>query len=195
MKKPLTAYAWGVKHGSCPDALAWRKSLGLKATQATAWRKCKRGDWLIWQFERLPLAIQRKHFASLMHGIEMSVGRAVKKFALTGSSTREWSEKWLSGEDRTAARAAEAARAADAAWAARAADAAWAARTARATWAAKAAWATWAAEAAWAAMAAMEARAAMAARAAWAAEAAMAAESARQARDIRCGIPEWPGEV
>ena len=83
-----------------------------------------------------------------------------------------WAEKWLSGEDRSEAAAAKAARAAWRAAAAAAARAAWAAaRTAasEAAWAAAAA-ARAAAEAAWAAAAAAAADAAWAAAdAAWAA--------------------------
>jgi hypothetical protein len=68
-----------------------------------------------------------------------------------------WAQKWLSGEDRSAA-------AARAAWAAARAAAAWESSTA--TWAAQeAAWATAASVAAWAAAAATAARAA-----AWAAQ-------------------------
>ena len=91
----------------------------------------------------------------------------------------EWSNNWLSGEDRTFA-AAKAARAAAkaAGWAA-AAAAGWAAKAAQAAW--EAAWEAWEA-ARWAAEAARASGAAAAVAAAWAAAAATAAaEAAKEA--------------
>ena len=91
--------------------------------------------------------------------VDRIITRAVRNHALPCPETRDWAEKWLSGEDRSqgsawaaadAARAAAADAADDAVWArARAAARAWAAADA-AAWAADAA--AWAADAAaWAA--------------------------------------------
>jgi hypothetical protein len=86
---------------------------------------------------------------------EVVLTRVITKFALPESSTHEWATNWLSGQDRSAARAAWAAGAAGAA---RAAEAAWAAEAAEAARAAGAAWAAGAAGAAWAAWVAGAAR-------------------------------------
>ncbi len=83
--------------------------------------------------------------------INRTVTRAVTTHALPHPVTREWAERWLSGEDRSresvraAADAADAAAAwaAESAWAA-AADAAWAAAAAaESAWAAASAGAAW----------------------------------------------------
>jgi len=212
-----SAYEWGLRHSSCSDALEMRKALGPDKTQADWWRACPRGDWLLWQLDRLPPATQDQLQPQIARAIEVIVTSAIVEHALDCGveAVEKWAARWLSGEDRSAwaARAAAAAAAAveaarAAAWAARAAaeaaeaaEAAWAARAAaRAARAAAAAVeAAWAA--AWAAAAAAEAtEAAWAARAAaveaaWAAavEAAWAAERQHQADDIRAEIPEWPG--
>lgn len=118
------------RHNSCSDALAWRRSLGPDATQADAWRLCKRGDWLLWQFERLPVKMQRAHKAAPHRAVEVIVARAVRRGVRSLRGNREpwaaiyrgWARRWLSGEDRTeaaawqAARAARAAEVAEATW-------------------------------------------------------------------------------
>ena len=215
----MNAYEWGQKHNSCPEALEWRRSLG-DATQKTAWRQCRRGDWLIWQLEHGLTAEEFDDIRpALQRAVSVIVTRAVKGHALHCQipDVEEWAVKWLNGEDRTEASAASTQAAAGAAWAlaagtARAAaEALEAARTA----AAKALWAaeteitmamgeeTWAEVATWAAARA----AARAAEAAWAAEAEVEAEAARtvvgmwmpamekelqlQAQDIRREITKW----
>ena len=139
---------------------------------------------------------------------EMRVRFAIlcaKEVCASYSAWNAWADKWLSGEDRTQAAAAEAARAAVRAWAAWAyeraasasaarayerAEAAWAAAaaSARAAARASAAWAVawaWARAAAWA----WAAEAAAAAEAAWAAAeaAAEAAEAAAEAAEMDVG--------
>jgi hypothetical protein len=133
--KSESAYAWGVRHGSCPEALEQRHALGPEATQIDWWRVCPRGDWLIWQAGRLPAERLLAVLPALLRAVNRIVDRAVRDHALPCAATREWAERWLSGEDRTwegaeeAAMAAVAARAAEAAaWAAE--EAAWAAEEA-----------------------------------------------------------------
>jgi len=49
----MLAIDFGREHDSCREAMEWRRSLGPDATQADAWRQCYRGDWMIWQLERI----------------------------------------------------------------------------------------------------------------------------------------------
>ena len=181
-----TAYQWGLRHGSCKEALEMRRA---HATQSAWWRACPRGDWMLEDLRADGLPVP-------MGAIEVIVERAVRTHAL-GCGIHEvesWARDWLAGapEARTtsAARAAaDAARsAARSAWSA--ADAA--ADTAE--WMASDAdgWSAWAANEA--ALAASDA-----ARALWAVSVeartahARAAELERQADVIRAAIPEWPG--
>ena len=216
------ALNWGRHHDSCPEALVWRESLGPQATQADAWRECQRGDWLLWQFRRLPALTREETRPAMRRAIDRIVARAIRQGqrALRGvrapwaTAWRRWARAWLNGTDRTAA-AAEAARdAARAAWApwtaAEAVSAvAWVAVSAAedaADEAAEDAADEAAAAAAWVAVLAAEAAAeapeakaaAVAATAGTAAEAPEAkAESKElllQARDIRAEISEWPEE-
>lgn len=115
-----SAYEWGVRHGSCQEALDARQALGPQATQADWWRVCPRGDWLIWQLQRLPAETQRAVHRQMMHATEVIVTSAIVAHALDCGVpvVEEWAAKWLSGEDRSAweAAAAAAAWAAEAAW-------------------------------------------------------------------------------
>jgi hypothetical protein len=193
--KHESAHEWGLRRKSCRDALAERMALGPDATQADWWLACSRGDWLLWQLQRLPADELRPMLPALHRATDRVVGRAIRRArkSLRGMRTpwattwRRWARRWLSGEDRSAAasravwEASAASREAEAsawkaAWeAARAAE--WAARAAE--WAARAeAWAS----AAWAWAAEV---------AAWAS--AWEAELELQARDIRREIPVWPG--
>ena len=120
----MLAIDFGLLHKSCREAMEWRRSLGPDATQADAWRQCHRGDWMIWQLERIGHPVPRD-------AIERMVARAIRRGqrSLRGvrapwaTEWRRWARDWLSGEDRSreAARAAWAARADAAAWVARAA--------------------------------------------------------------------------
>ena len=210
--KKTGAVDYGKKHNSCTDAMEWRESLGPTATQADAYLACDRGDWLIWQLDKLTPEQYAKIKPALNRAIEKIVARAIRRGvkSLRGvraewaTDYRRWARRWLSGEDRTWAAAREAAAAAgEAAWeaareAAEAAgeaawEAAWAvAREAEAA-AGEAAW-----EAAWAVARAAAREAAGAAARAAAREAARAAAEAAelklQARDIRREIPAWTGE-
>ena len=127
-----SAYEWGLRHRSCRNGLEARKALGPNATQADWWKICDRGDWLIWQLERLPPDQFESIRPKLMRAIEVIVTSAIVEHALD-CGIREvelWAARWLSGEDRSAESAFAAAEAwADAADAARA-DAADAARAA-----------------------------------------------------------------
>jgi len=181
----MNAYEWGIEHESCSDALEARKALGPDATQADWWTACSRGDWLIWQLERLPKSKYNKIKPALKQAIDVIADRAVRNHALPCPETHDWAVKWLSGEDRTQDSASWAAWAARAAWADRAACAA---RAACASWADSAAWAARAACASWAAWADS------AAWADWADSAARAAELKLQATDIHRFIPDWPGK-
>jgi len=48
----MLAIEFGEKHGSCPEAMEWRRSLGPTATQADAWKACPFGCWMLWQVWR-----------------------------------------------------------------------------------------------------------------------------------------------
>lgn len=178
----ISAIEFGERHCSCPEAVMWRCSLGSDATQADAWRFCKRGDWLLWQLRK---GLSLEQYAILRPVIdragERTVVRAIRRGirslrgvrAQWATTWRCWARRWLSGEDRSAAATV---RAREVAWAARADGwkAALAARVARAALGVDAppAWAAWAV---------------------WATNVA-AAELRFQARDIHREIPEWPGE-
>jgi len=135
-----SAYEWGLRHNSCAPALNQRQDLGPGATQADWWLVCDRGDWLIWQLQRLPADELRPVRAALHRATERIVARAIRRAqkSLRGvraewaTQWRRWARRWLSGEDRTAAAAA-----AEAAWAAAeaaAAEAAWARARAAEAW-------------------------------------------------------------
>jgi len=183
MKTFESAYDWGVRHMSCPEALDWRMSLGENATQADAWQACERGDWLIWQWEHC-----ESYEAEMQKAVENIVSRSIRRAqkSLRGVTAvwvtvwRKWAREWLSGTDRTKTAAADAAYdAADAAY-----DAAYAAAYAAAAYAD-------AANADAANAADCAAYATNVAADTWQSR---KAELKLQARDIRREIPEWPGE-
>lgn len=120
----MNAHEWGLAHGSCPEALKWRASLGPEATQADAWRACRDGGWMIRQLEHglgpveleavcpaLRRAPDRIVTWAIRRGIESL--RGVRAPWATG--WRRWAREWLAGRDRSGVAAAEAARAAEAA--------------------------------------------------------------------------------
>lgn len=112
-----TAYEWGEAHGSCEAALKWRLSLG-NATQRMAWRRCHRGDWLIWQLQHgLSGDELREVIPRLLRAIEAIVERAVRLHCIHCGigAVERWAERWLSGEDRSAEASEAAAEASDAA--------------------------------------------------------------------------------
>jgi hypothetical protein len=123
--KTMNAYEWGVKYRSCREALQEREKLGPDKKQSDWYLVCDRGDWLLWQLNKLSPKIEARIKPNLDKAIEVIVTRAVRKYALPEPSTHDWAEKWLNGEDRSRRAAARAA-----AWAAWAA--AWAAEEARA---------------------------------------------------------------
>ena len=195
-----SALDWGRRHRSCIEALEAREALGPDATQADWWRVCPRGDWLLWQWARLPASTREVTSPAIQRAIDRIVARAIRRGqqSLRGvrspeaTAWRRWARRWLDGSDRTGvtADAADSAAARAAAW-----DVAWVA--ARVAGARAAAW-TDARDVAWvAARVAGGAAAGGRARGAdWAANRAAnrAAERLRQARDIRRELPEWPGE-
>ena len=130
MTSKTLAVEFGKLHNSCTDAMEWRESLGPTATQADAYLACDRGDWLIWQLDKLTPEQYAKIKPALNRAIEKIVARAIRRGvkSLRGvraewaTDYRRWARRWLSGEDRTWAAAREAAAAAgEAAW-----EAAWA---------------------------------------------------------------------
>lgn len=208
MKKGVSAVDFGRQSGSCSPAMEWRRSLGPNATQADAWQECQRGDWLFWQFSRLPHGMKAQLYPSIHQALDCIVARAIRRGqkSLRGvkapwaTAWRQWARQWLSGEDRSETAAGAAAGAVGtAAGAAVARSAAWAA------W--DAAWATWAvatgdaaaavARSAWDSAASTAADTAAAATGATGARSAVAVarkyELRLQARDIRRVMPKWPG--
>ena len=187
--KKTGAVEFGKLHNSCTDAMEWRKSLGPTATQADAYLACDRGDWLLWQLNRLT----PEQYLAVKPALDRAIGKIVARSIRRGvrslrgireawaTGYRRWARRWFSGEDRTWEAAGAAAWAAGEA--AREAGAAEAAARA-------AAWEAWVAAEAAAGAAAWAAGAA-----AWEAGAAEAAELKLQARDIRKEIPAWPGRV
>jgi hypothetical protein len=194
MKKERTAHQWGVDHNSCDEALEWRKSLGA-VTQKEAFEVCERGDWLIWQLQRLEKEQLKEILPQLLTATNSIVERSVRNHALNCGikEVEQWAINWLNGN--------KSARSARSAWtAARAA-----------TWAVAAAHAAADAAGAAAAYAAADATGAVAG-AVWAAQSA-AVQTARaedtvdtieeasseelklQALDIKKEIPEWVWEV
>lgn len=115
----ISAIEFGRRHHSCPDAMKWRKSLGRDATQAYAFLVCERGDWLIWQLRKLSGDRRADVRPALHRAIERIVARAIRQGVKSIRGIREqwatdyrrWARRWLSGVDRSAEAAAEAARA------------------------------------------------------------------------------------
>jgi hypothetical protein len=113
MIKKVTAIEFGEKHGSCSEAMTWRRSLPKGATQADAWLACERGEWLFWQLlhgltaeeydalrpaikrasERIAQrAVLRAHLACVDVGIEIPEWEVWAFEYVTGSAARSaWS--------------------------------------------------------------------------------------------------------
>jgi hypothetical protein len=195
-----SALRWGRLHGSCQEAIEWRRSLGKNATQADAWRKCHRGDWLFWQLSKLPRDERVEAKLIAQQALARIVARAIRRARKYLRGVREplatqwqtWAQQWSSGEDRTGktAWAIETAMTAPrraarvSGWASGWAEAAaWAAEAA-----AKAA--EWDGVTGWAE--AQDAAEAAAWVASWTAN-AWEAELRLQARDLRREQPKWPG--
>ena len=177
----MSAYEWGLKHGSCQEAFEARRVFDESHPgegQRGWWLACQRGDWLYWQLGRLPLELRIALLPVILTSLIVIVERAIRAHCLHCGvvEVERWAERWLSGENRREASAAEAAAkasSASAVWAALAA-----ARLACAAEAEGAAWAEVAVRAVWAA---------------WAAEGDSNAELVLHVDDIRRAIPEWPG--
>lgn len=75
----LNAYEQGIEWRSCEEALEARKALGLDATQADWWRACKRGDWLLWQLNRLSRLEHASVHPVLRRALKGTVARAVRR--------------------------------------------------------------------------------------------------------------------
>ena len=193
----ISAEQWGRQNNSCREAMDQRRALGPDKSQSDWWLACNRGDWLIWQLQRLPREELKAVLPALLRALDKITYRAVENtaaaqalLAVTGDEipeVLEWAKGWLSGQDRSesAAESAESAArsAARSAAASAARSAAWSARSA--AWSAaesveSAAWSV-----AWSA-----AESARSAR-----SAAWSAELQQQADDIRAEIPTWPGKL
>ena len=130
----MLATDFGLRHKSCREAMEWRESLAPDATQADAWTQCHRGDWMIWQLERIGHPVPQD-------ATERIVARAIRRGqrSLRGvrapwaTEWRRWARRWLSGEDRSRAAAGDAALEAAAESGAAAESAMAAARTAAKT--------------------------------------------------------------
>jgi len=99
----ISAIDFGTVHSSCPEAMRWRVSLGPDATQADAWRRCERGDWLIWQLRRLPRARLKSVLPALRRATEKIATRAGLAHALYSGvpGVGSWPRLWLCEEDRS----------------------------------------------------------------------------------------------
>jgi len=185
----MNAYEWGLAHGSCVEALEWRRSLGPNATQSDAWRLCEQGDWLLWQWSKLPAGRREATRPAIRRAVDWIVTRAIQRGQQVLCGVREpwamewlqWARGWLAGKDRSTTAAATAAARVPAT-----------ARVPEVSAAARAA--------AWARVRArvqvMEVGAAKVVCEAACEAAAEAAEERRaQACDIHREIPEWPGET
>jgi hypothetical protein len=101
----MNAFEWGVAHGSCKEALKFRKALGSDKTQADWWKVCRRGDWLIRQLRH---GLTTEEFTDVMPALLKAVEKIVTRVVQTHvlkcgiSIVEEWAVKWLNGEDRTA---------------------------------------------------------------------------------------------
>jgi hypothetical protein len=101
--KKLSAYEWGLKHKSCPDALAAREALGPNKGQSDFYQVCNQSDWLFWQLDKLPLE-KKKEIKPLLVKIANKIAdRAVQTYALNCGVPKieKWAENWLNGKDRT----------------------------------------------------------------------------------------------
>ncbi len=199
----MTAVEFGTQHGSCSEAMEWRRSLPTKATQADAWLACERGEWLLWQlshgltaeqYDAVRPAIKR----ALDHITERAILRAHLACVDAEIEIPEW-EIWafdaVTNPAEWSARSAEwsAWSAEWSAWSA--AESAWSAAESAAE---SAEWSAWsaaesAARSAARSAAAWSARSAESAARLAARSAARSAEQLAQADDIRAEIPTWPG--
>ena len=113
------------KMGACEEAIDWLREKNYKSL-ATAWRYCKRGDWMLWLVARVGLTDERHRqlvliacdCADLVKEYRRPEDREVLEKVI--STARAWTRGEATLEEvNEAARAAEAAEAA-----ARAAEAA-----------------------------------------------------------------------
>jgi hypothetical protein len=166
----MNAYEWGVVHGSCEEGLEQRKAY---ASQPEWYLACPRGDWLAWQLKQIPDDL---HVDRFRKAVAVIADRAVEAHMLPCPSTKDLAKKWLSREDQSF----------QAAW-----DLHFMASTESASWTADAVMLFLKATNSHKLFHVMES-ARHAARAINAYR--YARELRRQADDIRCFIPTWPGE-
>jgi hypothetical protein len=101
--KKLSAYEWGLKQKSCEEALIVRKALGPNKTQSDFYLICDRGDWSLWQLDKLPKE-KREEIKPLLAKIAYKIAdRAVRNYVLNCGflEMEEWAENWLNGKRRT----------------------------------------------------------------------------------------------
>jgi len=103
---------------ACGEAVQWAEGY---PSLRVAWAACPRGDWMLWYLgRRVPDTPAHRETLTC---VAIEIMRSIKgRQAIPAWDT--WAERYLRGEDRSPARAAEAAESARAA--------AWAAETARA---------------------------------------------------------------
>lgn len=73
----ISAVDYGIRHGSCDEAMTWRRSLPPDATQADAYAACERGDWLVWQLTRIPEPRYEVIRLALSRALDVIVQRAL----------------------------------------------------------------------------------------------------------------------
>lgn len=74
----------------CPDGAAWLSSFGPGVPTVDVWRRCKRGDWILWVAERA--GVDR---ALLLDACAPALERLREGFDCDGVAP--WSIAWLSG--------------------------------------------------------------------------------------------------
>lgn len=82
---------------ACPDAIEWSKNY---TTPQEAWKKCKRGDWMLWLIANLdkskPFSEQRKPLVT----ITLKCARlAWQWMPQEARECLELHERWIGGED------------------------------------------------------------------------------------------------
>jgi hypothetical protein len=108
-KKPANAWATLIRLGACADAMNWFDP--YRNDVAKAWRKCERGDWMLWIIGRtlkaepwsdgrkpmvacaMECALLAKEYWPEKHKKELEANVAIIKNWCRGKATKEEAEK------------------------------------------------------------------------------------------------------
>jgi hypothetical protein len=75
----INAVKFGEKHHSCSESMVWLRSLPKRATQADAWKRCERGNWLLWQ---LANGLTSEQYDAIRPALKRATDRMAKRAIL-----------------------------------------------------------------------------------------------------------------